>query len=121
MGRNILWMSLADGSYGGCEEDMLVIVYEDEMTDEEYGELEFAGCEDDTGVIADILLRARHRIETEGVNVEITPLHTFIITTRMGERHWQADDETHAREQHYDMFGDEDFDEEILKVEQTDV
>jgi len=123
MGRNLLWMSLADGSYGGCEEDMLVTIYEDEMTVAEYDALAFADSE---GEVADILLRARDRIETEGVNVEITPLYSFIITTRMGERHWQAEDEEHAREQHYDMFGREDFecggdDEEILKVEQTDV
>ena len=118
MGRNLLWMSLADGSYGVCEEDMLVTIYEDEMTVEEYDALAFADSESE---VADILLRARNRIETEGVNVEITPLYSFIITTRMGERHWQAEDEAHAREQHYDMFGHEYFDEEILKVEQTDV
>lgn len=113
MSRNILWMSLADGSYGGCEEDMLVIVYEDEMTVEEYDSLAYADSE---GEVADILLRARNRIETEDVNVEITPLHSFIIKTRMGERHWQAEDEAHAREQHYEMFGHEDFDEEILEI-----
>lgn len=117
MGRAIVWMSLADGSYGGCEEDMLVVVYEDEMTDKEHEELEWAESE---GEVADVLLRARNRIETESVNVEITPLHRFVIKTRMGERHWQAEDEAHAREQHYDMFGHEDFDEEILEVREDD-
>jgi hypothetical protein len=38
----------------------------------------------------------------------------------MGERHWQAEDEFHAREQHYEMFGHEDFDEEILEVREDD-
>lgn len=35
MGRRIIWMSAADGSWGGCDENDLIIVDEDEVTEEQ--------------------------------------------------------------------------------------
>lgn len=35
MGRRIIWMSAADGSWGGCDKDDLIVVDEDEVTEEQ--------------------------------------------------------------------------------------
>ena len=52
MGRRIIWMSAADGSWGGCDEDDLIVVNEDEVTDEQMQALSEAY---DEGEVYDIL------------------------------------------------------------------
>ena len=45
--ENIMWYSLADGSYGGCERQDLIIVKMDDFTDEDWAAMEAAGNDKD--------------------------------------------------------------------------
>jgi hypothetical protein len=58
MGKNIVWMSVADGSWGGCAKDDLLIVDEDNITTNEWNAIHDAEHEGD---VYEILLTIQRR------------------------------------------------------------
>lgn len=56
----ILWYSMADGSWGGCERDDLVIVPMDALTDDDHEALDCAGNDSE---VRDIVLDVMARLE----------------------------------------------------------
>lgn len=58
---NIIWASAADGSWGGCKRDDLIIVRESELTDDEREAIEDAAEVGDDGTIINILLAVDER------------------------------------------------------------
>jgi len=54
---------------------------------------------------ADVIERSALQART--VRHQQGAMKTFVVTTGAGERHWQAEDAGHAREQHEDAFPDE--------------
>jgi hypothetical protein len=57
MGR-VIWMSAADGSWGGCDEDDLIVIDESEFTDAEFDSLHEAVNEAE---VYEILMRVNQR------------------------------------------------------------
>ena len=58
MSRRIIWMSTADGSWGGCDEDDLLVVDDADLTDEEWDALNEANSDND---VYDILIAVHNR------------------------------------------------------------
>jgi hypothetical protein len=59
MSKNIIWMSAADGSWGGCDRDDLIIIDEDDITTNEWDAIHEA---DDERVVYDVLLSIHRRV-----------------------------------------------------------
>lgn len=60
MDRQIIWMSLADGSWGGCEESALLIVNVNDLTESELESLSEVDTETE---VYDILIGAVKRLD----------------------------------------------------------
>lgn len=62
MGKNIIWMSAADGSWGGCDRDDLIIINEDDITTNEWDVIHDA---DDERDVYDTLLSIKKRLNEQ--------------------------------------------------------
>jgi hypothetical protein len=62
MGKNIIWMSAADGSWGGCDRDDLIIIDEDDITTNEWDVIHDADDEKD---VYDTLLSIKKRLNEQ--------------------------------------------------------
>jgi hypothetical protein len=62
MSKNIIWMSAADGSWGGCDRDDLIIINEDDITTNEWDVIHDADDEKD---VYDTLLSIKKRLNEQ--------------------------------------------------------
>lgn len=56
---NVIWMSVADGSWGGCDSDDLIVVDSAEFTDEEWGALNEADNREAFDIISKVDARTK--------------------------------------------------------------
>ena len=56
---DVIWMSVADGSWGGCDKDDLIVVESAEFTDEEWDALNEANDREAFDIISKVHARTK--------------------------------------------------------------